>query len=38
LRITNLLLIRAVKCFYPADENKNEVALRNKSSAYGEKF
>ena len=37
-RITNLLFIRAAKCFDLRDENENEVALRNKSPAYGEKF
>src|SRR5438874_2735278 len=37
-RNTNLLFIRTSKCFDLRDENENEVALRNKSPAYREKF
>jgi hypothetical protein len=38
-RITNLLLIRAAKCFDSRDEKtENEVTLRTKGPACGEKF
>jgi len=38
-RITNLLLIRASKCFDSCDEkNENEVALRTKGPACREIF